>query len=72
MKQESRRFQRWECQNYDTFRKHMFKEDRRFHGGPAPGQLAPDFDLPTVDGGRFRLSDYQRRLPVLIQFGSIT
>jgi hypothetical protein len=61
-----------ETYNYDTFRKHMFKEDRRFHGGPAPGQLAPDFDLPTVDGGRFRLSDYQGRLPVLIQFGSIT
>lgn len=58
--------------NYDTFRRHMVKEDMHFAGGPEPGQLAPDFDLPTVDGGRFRLSDYRGKQPLLIQFGSGT
>lgn len=58
--------------NYDTFRRHMFKEDLHFRGGPEPGQLAPDFDLPTIDGARFRLSEYRGQRPVLIEFGSIT
>lgn len=58
--------------NYDTFRRHMMKEDMAFRGGPEPGQLAPDFDLLTVEGARFRLSDYRGRKPVLVQFGSIT
>ncbi|MCA1573710.1 MAG: redoxin domain-containing protein [Acidobacteria bacterium] len=58
--------------NYDTFRRHMVKEDMHFPGGPEPGQLAPDFNLPTVDGGRFRLSDHRGKRPVLIQFGSVT
>ena len=35
--------------------------------GSSIGQLAPDFDLETVDGGRFRLSDW-RGQPVLINF----
>jgi hypothetical protein len=43
--------------NYDTFRRYMIPRDLHFHGGPQPGQGAPDFDLPTVDGGRFRLSE---------------
>jgi peroxiredoxin len=34
---------------------------------PAPGQPAPDLDLPTLDGGRFRLAD-QRGHPVLVVF----
>ncbi len=37
--------------NYDTFRRHVRQEDIHFRGGPEPGQLAPDFDLPTVAGG---------------------
>lgn len=57
--------------NYDSFRKEMIKEDMDFRGGPQPGDLAPDFDLPTLDGGRFRLSDHRGR-PVLFQFGSYT
>ncbi|MDE2891061.1 MAG: TlpA disulfide reductase family protein [Chloroflexota bacterium] len=35
--------------------------------GSDIGDLAPDFDLETVDGGRFRLSDW-RGQPVLINF----
>ncbi len=58
--------------NYDTFRRHMVKDDMHFRGGPESGQLAPDFDLPTVDGGRFRLSEHRAKRPVIIQFGSIT
>ncbi len=58
--------------NYETFRRHMMQEDMHFRRGPAPGQVAPDFDLPTVDGGRVRLAQYRGRRPVLLEFGSIT
>jgi hypothetical protein len=58
--------------NYDTFRRHMMHEDLHFRGGPAPGQVAPDVDLPTVAGGRFHLREYRSRRPVLLEFGSIS
>ena len=58
--------------NYETFRRYMFKEDMHFRGGPEPGQMAPDFDLPTTDGRRFRLSAYRGERPLLIEFGSLT
>lgn len=58
--------------NYDTFRRHMMKEDMNFRGGPGAGEIAPDFELPTVEGGRFRLSDLRNERPVLLEFGSIT
>jgi hypothetical protein len=61
-----------ESYNYDTFRRHMVKEDLRFRSGPRPGELAPDFELPTIDGGRFRLSAYRGVRPVLIELGSVT
>lgn len=61
-----------ETYNYETFRREMVQEDLHFRGGPEPGQLAPDFHLPTIDGSHFRLSDHRGRQPVLIQFGSIT
>ena len=35
--------------------------------GSTIGDIAPDFDLETIDGGRFRLSDW-RGQPVLINF----
>ena len=34
---------------------------------PAVGRLAPDFTLPTLDGGEFRLID-QRGTPVVLNF----
>ena len=61
-----------EAYNYGTFRRHMMQEDMHFRGGPEPGQLAPEVDLPTVSGGRFRLSEYRGQRPVLLEFGSIT
>jgi peroxiredoxin len=48
------------------------QKSKRFSGGPQPGQLAPDFDLPTLNGSRFCLSDLRGKQPVFIQFGSIT
>ena len=32
----------------------------------APGDLAPEIDLPDADGGRWRLSDHLGRPVVLI------
>jgi hypothetical protein len=58
--------------NYDTFRRHMMQEDMHFRGGPEPGQVAPDVDLPTVARDRFRLSEHRGQRPVLLEFGSIT
>lgn len=37
--------------------------------GIAPGELAPDFELPEVGGGSLRLSDLRRR-PTILHFGS--
>ncbi|GIV70276.1 TlpA family protein disulfide reductase [Caldilinea sp.] len=34
---------------------------------PAVGRPAPDFALPTLDGGEFRLSDYRGK-PVVLNF----
>jgi len=39
-------------------------------GDPGPGDRVPEFDLPTVDGGRFRASDLAG--PALLIFGSST
>jgi thiol-disulfide isomerase/thioredoxin len=39
---------------------------------PAPGDRIVDFDLPTLDGGRFRSADLAETAPVLLVFGSYT
>lgn len=39
---------------------------------PRPGDRVPDFDLPTVGGGRFRSSDLAETGPALLIFGSST
>ena len=39
--------------------------------GIAPGEIAPDFQLPRADGGALRLSDLRGR-PVLLHFGSFS
>ena len=39
---------------------------------PSPGHKVPDFDLPTLDGGRFRSIDLGETGPVLLIFGSYT
>lgn len=58
--------------NYHTFRKSMVENDMHFHSGIAPGMRAPDFELPAVGGGRFKLGESLRQSPVLLTFGSIT
>jgi thiol-disulfide isomerase/thioredoxin len=39
---------------------------------PGPGERIVDFDLPTLDGGRFRRQDLSESAPVLLVFGSYT
>ena len=39
---------------------------------PGPGDRVPEFDLPTVGGGRFRSSDLAEAGPALLIFGSST
>jgi hypothetical protein len=42
-------------------------------GHVHPGEIAPDFDLPTLDKtARVRLSSFQNREPVVLIFGSYT
>ena len=39
---------------------------------PGPGDHVPDFDLPTLEGGRFRSADLADTGPVLMVFGFYT
>jgi hypothetical protein len=57
--------------NYDTFTRSLAAEDLHFPGGPRPGDMAPDFELPNLGGGVFRLSEHRGK-PVLLTLGSIT
>ncbi len=41
-------------------------------GDPGPGDRVPDFDLPTLGGGRFRSADLRETGPALLIFGSYT
>ena len=45
---------------------HFNKDD------PGPGDRVPEFDLPILDGGRFRSSDLAKSRPTLLIFGSST
>lgn len=60
--------------NFAHFRfEHLAKDAKHTiaRDGIAPGELAPDFELIQVGGGRVRLSDL-RGAPVLLHFGSFT
>jgi hypothetical protein len=60
--------------NFKHFRaKHLLSDlqatiDKR---GITPGALAPDFELPRVDGGWVRVSELHGK-PTLLHFGSFT
>ncbi|MBO4204589.1 TlpA family protein disulfide reductase [Micromonospora echinofusca] len=57
---------------FDRFRTALLVDDLTFgRRAPGPGDPVPAFDLPTLDGGRFRSADLGA-LPVLLVFGSRT
>lgn len=57
---------------YDTFTIRLILEDLVFKANdPKPGNAVPAFDLPLVQGGRFRSADLGGK-PVLMVFGSLT
>ncbi|WP_175408797.1 deiodinase-like protein [Streptomyces sp. TRM64462] len=57
---------------YPHFHSRLVIDDLRFRGGPGPGHAMPDFDLPTVDGGRISRSDFIGHKPLLLTMGSVT
>lgn len=60
--------------NFEHFdRGHVIEDaERTLQGaGVAPGELAPDFVLPAVDGTTFQLSAHRDR-PLLLRFASYT
>lgn len=60
--------------NFAHFQRRHLREDldrTRRRAGVQPGQLAPDFTLPIVGDGEFRLSHHRSR-PLLLRFGSYT
>ncbi len=60
--------------NFEHFRtKHLLSDAEATVAkrGIAPGQVAPEFELPRAEGGSLRLGDLRGK-PVLLHFGSIT
>ncbi|MDA0798796.1 MAG: hypothetical protein O2826_01790 [Chloroflexi bacterium] len=49
------------------------RAEREFfrNDGPRVGSLAPDFELPAIDGGMVSLES-MRGLPVVLELGSMT
>ena len=59
--------------NYTSFsRSESSSKSNEFKNSLRAGEAAPDFELPTVDGERLRLSALRGRKHVLLEFGSIT
>lgn len=58
--------------NFENFCLPAWKSRLSFTGGPHSGNPAPDFDLPTIHGGRFRLAEHRGPGPVLLEFSSLT
>lgn len=60
--------------NYRSFTREQLRQelDSKRIGGPKPGEKAPDFELPSLDGDRVRLSDYAGEKNVVLTFGSAT
>lgn len=57
---------------YPHFHAGLLIEDRGFLGGVEPGEAFPDFDLPTIDGGRATSDECIGEKPLLVYFGSVT
>ncbi len=59
--------------NYESFtRSESAGKSNEFKSSLRAGEEAPDFELPTVDGDRVRLSAFRGKKHVLLEFGSIT
>lgn len=56
---------------YAHFQARRLVEDLAFTGGVRPGDAFPDFDLPTLVGGRLSNADLTGR-PTLMYFASVT
>lgn len=62
-----------ESYNYASFtRSESSGKANEFKNSLRAGEAAPDFELPTVDGERLRLSALRGKKHVLLEFGSIT
>ncbi len=58
---------------YDHLQLRLVLRDLYFSGDdPSPGDRVPNFDLPTLGGGRFRSVDLGETGPALLIFGSYT
>lgn len=57
---------------YPHFQSELLEDDASFVGGPRPGEVFPEFDLPTTDGGRTGKSGFLGRKPFLMSFASVT
>lgn len=57
---------------YEHFRREHLRDELAFRAGQEPGWEMPDFDLPTLQGGRIRKRDFMGNRPVLFAFASLT
>jgi hypothetical protein len=59
--------------NYSSFSvSESSGKSTEFKSALRAGDLAPDFELPTPQGERVRLSQFRGAKHVLLEFGSIT
>jgi len=59
--------------NYETFsRSESTNMSGEFKRRMRAGEDAPDFELPTPEGHRIRLSSLRGKKHVVLEFGSIT
>jgi len=59
--------------NYATFTTSEARgKTRVFANVVHAGEQAPDFDLPTLDGNRIRLSQFRGEKYVVLEFGAVT
>jgi peroxiredoxin len=62
-----------EIYNYESFSRSSSEgKSSEFKNSLRAGDEALDFDLPSVEGERVRLSDFRGKKHVLLEFGSIT
>lgn len=59
--------------NYESFsRSESAGKSDEFKNSLRAGEEAPEFELPTLQGDRVRLSNFRGSKHILLEFGSIT